>query len=142
MRLLGSSLVVSFASALLACGPADAPAPAVPAVPAATALKPEPLRAAAPPVNAAVRADGTCGTICAKTAELGCGTELECLTNCGEMRGSASCSDEITQFLGCAAGTKPADWTCGDEAMPILREGVCDGEQGAIAACLERLAQR
>jgi hypothetical protein len=56
------------------------------------------------------------------------------------MRASTACSPEIAAFLACAASRAASDWTCGDDAMPILRESVCNDEQGAIAACLEKLA--
>ena len=129
--------------ALAACEQRAEPAAEAPAVQVAKVTGPEPVAAplVAPAAGPAVAPsdDGSCGAICAATRELGCGSEIACLTACGEMRASTACSPEIVAFLSCAAKRKAPDWECGDNEMPSLRDNVCDAEQSAIATCLERL---
>jgi hypothetical protein len=136
----GAAIVLS--CSLTACGDSARAAEPV-ATPAAreavVAAAKEPTSQAAPPA-AAIPDDGSCAAICSETHALGCSTELVCLATCGEMRASTVCTQQIGAFLTCAATRKRADWECGDEPLPVLREGVCNAEQAAISGCLEQLA--
>jgi hypothetical protein len=89
------------------------------------------------PTLPARAADTACAAICANTKPLGCGSELGCLSICGEMRSAPVCVSELAHFLDCAAGRPTVDWECGDEDMPALRDNVCDVEQAVLAACIE-----
>jgi hypothetical protein len=132
------------ALALLGCDePEPTPRPSeAQASPAVSAAAKELAAQPDAPVAKQVGAhDALCGQICATTAALGCTTEVSCLAGCGEMRDAPVCQAEMAGFMRCAAERPKADWECGDDAMPALREGMCDPEQAALAGCLQRHAE-
>jgi hypothetical protein len=44
----------------------------------------------------------------------------------------------MQNVLGCIAAEPVAHWECDEAGVAAIREGYCDGEQQAFAACFQR----
>jgi hypothetical protein len=52
------------------------------------------------------------------------------------MQSASTCQRELAATFGCFAKEPVAHWECDEEGNVAIREGYCDAEQGAFAACL------
>ncbi len=76
-----------------------------------------------------------CQKICSSAKALGCSAADECLSICEQMRMTTVCARELDLFMRCMASQAVSEWSCTEEGTAMLKEGVCDSEQGGFAAC-------
>ena len=79
-----------------------------------------------------------CERVCESSAVLGCRRAPLCKQNCLAMASSAACGGPVKAFFECLASQAPAHWECLEDGTGAIREGFCEQEQAAFAACLQR----
>jgi hypothetical protein len=120
---------------LTASGPAENVRAAVAAASpiAAGAVVQRPLPAAAPAADR-----GLCPALCARAAVLRCPGGAQCASRCQEMRALPGCGREMDAALRCFMALPTSGWECAADGLPSVKEGQCEREQAAVAACLGR----
>ncbi len=108
---------------------ASAPSGAVHTPSAAQAA--DPASTAAPP-----SADAPCRAVCEQGKALHCPQSGSCLEKCRAMLAVPVCRGELEHALACFARQPAEHWQCDEDGDAAIREGYCDAEQGAFAACL------
>lgn len=123
--------------ALLACSGTPAPTPvragraALPTV----AADPAVLPVSAPRLPSTAARTGPCHAVCERSAPLRCPAGSECLARCEEMRASPVCPVQLAAVLRCFGTVPTARWECGEDGLPAVKDGECEPEQAAFAAC-------
>ena len=81
--------------------------------------------------------EGSCRQICERSRQLNCENAAKCMPNCLAMGSVTPCTAQILRFYGCLVGHPLRDWTCAEDGVAAIREGLCDEEQGQTVACME-----
>lgn len=139
--LLGSLLSLTACDSVNAkSAPSAGHAPTEAAKAAAAEPKPSPPKAEQPTSTDKTALHATrsrCVEVCSRSDALGCSGQASCATSCEEMRAaSATCIGHVDAFLACLSARAPGDFECGDEGLPSVKEGHCEGEQATLAHCL------
>jgi len=80
-----------------------------------------------------------CNRICAAATQLGCTKSASCVPSCVAMeRSTPECTAQLSSFFRCLASQSADHWECLEDGTGAIREGFCEAEQAAFAACLER----
>lgn len=116
--------------------PIAAPMP-VP-VPVTISASAAPQRAASSAQKSALGV-ADCNRICEAASKLNCKKSATCVNSClGMVASAGECSEQLRAFFKCL-GTQSADhWECLEDGTGAIREGFCEGEQAAFAACLDK----
>jgi hypothetical protein len=48
------------------------------------------------------------------------------------------CQGEMRAALDCFVNRPLDAWECGDEGMPVVKDGNCDAEQARVVSCLDK----
>jgi hypothetical protein len=86
----------------------------------------------APQVRAAL-----CEEVCARSAPLHCKEAAKCNQRCRDMNELPVCGAQIAAAFACFVKLPTSDWECDEDGAPAVKEGRCESEQAAVAACLE-----
>lgn len=80
-----------------------------------------------------------CARICAAATQLKCTKSASCVPSCVAMAASApACTAQLSSFFHCLGSQAADHWECLEDGTGAIREGFCEVEQAAFAACLER----
>ena len=78
-----------------------------------------------------------CEQRCAKTAELNCPNDANCVAICQSAIDYAPwCSDIMSSFVTCAEARPVTDWACDGTGHSALVSGVCETEAQAGISCV------
>lgn len=83
-------------------------------------------------------ASDDCEKFCAPIRKLACRRASECVDSCRQMIAVATCRPDLMRFFTCAASEPTEHWECVDDGTGAIKEGFCEREQAAFAACLEK----
>jgi hypothetical protein len=78
-----------------------------------------------------------CKQICDRSRELKCSHAGECEPNCVASAANTPCKEQFLAFYGCLSGQPLQNFRCEEDGVAAIREGFCDKEQAATAACME-----
>jgi len=79
-----------------------------------------------------------CDKVCEPVRKLGCRRASECTDSCRQMADGPTCRSELLRFYACLASEPTEHWECMDDGTGAIKEGFCEREQSAFAACLEK----
>jgi hypothetical protein len=83
----------------------------------------------------------SCREICDRSRRLNCENVAKCMPNCLAMGSLTPCTEQISAFYRCLVGEPLQHWDCAPDGVAAIRNGFCDREQGATAACMEAKMQ-
>jgi len=91
--------------------------------------------------NLATTADmrAACERACRAPLELGCKSAATCVASCLAMASVGSCAKQLSSFYECLASQPKEHWECLEDGTGAIRDGYCEAEQAAFAACLGRV---
>jgi hypothetical protein len=80
-----------------------------------------------------------CNRVCKAATKLHCKKSASCVSSCiGMVSSAADCSNELSSFFQCLGSQSSDHWECLEDGTGAIREGFCESEQAAFAACLDR----
>lgn len=82
-----------------------------------------------------------CRKFCAHTESLHCGPPEKCEQGCQQMLDANVCRVHLLKFFSCAEKEPVNHWQCA-EGTPAIKDGWCDAQQAAFAACIQTAGAR